>query len=184
MYHSVRCAFVSSVTKYCPLSTVFKPALEHSLDNFWSSDSRSPVAVHRSEGLRRLRSMPDVCRRLRTLATVQAWVNGKSRPLMSAAGTNALLFTAMDQHTRGTRNNSSDVGTDNTRNKAQTSLRTTPVARRCATPCRRPSAASAASASLSPPAHQAPPRFSCCRTLASPCAPWRNAPPVDRSMLL
>ena len=33
-----RCS-VSSVTKYCPFSTIFKPALEHSLDNFCSSDS-------------------------------------------------------------------------------------------------------------------------------------------------
>ena len=31
----------SSVMKYCPLSTVFKPGLEHSFDNFWSSDSCS-----------------------------------------------------------------------------------------------------------------------------------------------
>ena len=31
----------SSVMKYCPLSTVFKPALEHSLDNFCLSDSCS-----------------------------------------------------------------------------------------------------------------------------------------------
>ena len=36
--------------------------------------------------------------------------------------------------------------------------------------------ASAASASLSPPVHQALPRSSCCRSLASPCAPWRNDP--------
>ena len=50
------------------------------------------------------------------------------------------------------------------------------VARCCATLRRRPNAASAASASLSPPAHQAPPRSSCCRSLASPCTPWRNAP--------
>ena len=50
------------------------------------------------------------------------------------------------------------------------------VALCCATPCRRPSAASSASASLSPPAHQAPPRSSCCRCLASPCDPRRNAP--------
>ena len=32
---------VPSVMKYCPLSTVFKPASEHSLDNFWSSESCS-----------------------------------------------------------------------------------------------------------------------------------------------
>ena len=32
---------VSSVMKYCPLSTVFKPASEHNLGNFWLSDSRS-----------------------------------------------------------------------------------------------------------------------------------------------
>ena len=32
---------VPSVMKYCLLSTVFKPALEHSLDNFWSSDGCS-----------------------------------------------------------------------------------------------------------------------------------------------
>ena len=31
----------SSVMKYCPLTTVFKPTLEHSLENFWSSDSSS-----------------------------------------------------------------------------------------------------------------------------------------------
>ena len=39
------------------------------------------------------------------------------------------------------------------------------VARRCATPCRHPSAASAASAALSTPAHQTPPRSSCLRRL-------------------
>ena len=77
-------ASVLSVTKYCPLSTVFKPALEYSLDNFWSSDSRSPVPVHRSEDLRRLRSMPDACRRLRTLATVQHG-STEIQALMSAA---------------------------------------------------------------------------------------------------
>ena len=32
---------VPSVMKYCLLSTVFKPALEHSLYNFWSSDGCS-----------------------------------------------------------------------------------------------------------------------------------------------
>ena len=31
----------SGVMKYCPLSTVFKPALDHSVDNFWMSDSCS-----------------------------------------------------------------------------------------------------------------------------------------------
>ena len=91
-------------------------------------------------------------------------------------GTNALLFTAMDQQTRGTHDNSSDVGqtTRGTRHTDQPPHHA--VAQCCATPCRRPSAASASSASLSPPAHPARSRSSWRRSLGSPCAPWRNAP--------
>ena len=32
---------VSSVKKHCPISTIFEPASEQSLDNFWSSDNCS-----------------------------------------------------------------------------------------------------------------------------------------------
>ena len=34
---------VSSVKKYCPISTIFKPASEHSLDSFWSWDNCSKL---------------------------------------------------------------------------------------------------------------------------------------------
>ena len=129
-------ASVSSVTKYCSISSVFKPALEHSLDNFWSSDSRSPVAVHRSECLRRLRS-----RHLQTFANTgdcAAWVN-RNPDVDERGGTNALLFTAMDKQTRGTHNNSSDVGqiTRETRHKPASTPRGRPMLRDALSPSER-----------------------------------------------
>ena len=36
---------VSSVKRYCPHSTILKPASEHSLDNFWSSDNCSNLRL-------------------------------------------------------------------------------------------------------------------------------------------
>ena len=37
---------VSRVWKYCPVSTSFKPASEHNLDNFWSFDNGSNFRVY------------------------------------------------------------------------------------------------------------------------------------------
>ena len=56
----------SSVVKNCPLSTVFKPALEHSLDNFWSSGSCSNCCSYSCNKFhRRCSSVPGSAKEVR-----------------------------------------------------------------------------------------------------------------------